>query len=60
MATPKALETLVIIITIALAALLAFRADLTRAQGGKVLAFFALFLFPSLALWTGFVFPATS
>ena len=54
MATPKALETLVIIITIALAALLAFRADLTRAQGGKVLAFFALFLFPSLALWTGF------
>ena len=44
----------VILITIGLAALLAFRADLTRARGGKILAFIALFLLPSLALWAGF------
>jgi len=48
------LEILLIVFAIALAGLIAMRADLTRARGGKVLAFFALFLFPSLALWTGF------
>jgi cytochrome c-type protein NapC len=42
------------VITIILAALVAFRADLTRVRGGKILAFIALFLLPSLALWEGF------
>lgn len=48
------LEAPLIVLAIVLAGLVAFRADLTRARGGKVLAFMALFLFPSLALWTGF------
>jgi len=40
-------------LTAFLAGLVAFRADLTRARGGKILAFFALFLLPSVALWAG-------
>jgi cytochrome c-type protein NapC len=43
-----------VVITIILAALVSFRADLTRARGGKILAFIALFLLPSLALLMGF------
>ena len=38
----------------ALALLVGFSATLTRSLGGKVLAFFALFLFPALALGAGF------
>jgi len=36
-----------------LAAVIAFRADLTRVRGGKILAFIALFLLPTLALTAG-------
>jgi nitrate/TMAO reductase-like tetraheme cytochrome c subunit len=37
-----------------LAVLLARRPELTRARGGKILAFVALFLLPAGASWTGF------
>lgn len=40
-------------ISILLACLVAWRADLTRVRDGKILAFLALFLMPSLALWSG-------
>jgi cytochrome c-type protein NapC len=40
-------------LTALMAGLIAFRADLTRARGGKILAFIALFLLPSVALWAG-------
>ncbi len=36
-----------------LALLIALRPELTRARGGKVLAFVALCIFPVLALWAG-------
>lgn len=48
------IEVLFIAATIVLALVVAFRAQLTRAQGGKILAFMALFIFPVLAVWTGF------
>ena len=54
MSSGVVVRVLFIAITIILAALVAFRADLTRARGGKILAFIALFLLPSLALWRGF------
>ncbi len=38
---------------LALVLLVAFRPELTRARGGKVFAFVALFVFPLLATWTG-------
>jgi len=42
----------------ALAALLALlvgaRADLTRARGGRIVAFVALFILPAVSLWAGF------
>ena len=38
----------------ALALLVAFRTSITRARGGKVVAFFALFLLPAAAVWAGF------
>jgi cytochrome c-type protein NapC len=38
----------------ALAALVGLRAEITRARGGKILAFVALFLLPGLAVWGGF------
>jgi len=41
-------------ITLVLAILVASRAELTRARGGKVLAFVALFILPALAVWGGF------
>ena len=41
-------------VTLALALLVALRAELTRVRGGKILAFLALFVLPSLAIWTGF------
>jgi len=41
-------------ITALIAGLVAFRADLTRVRGGKILAFIALFLLPVLAVAAGF------
>jgi nitrate/TMAO reductase-like tetraheme cytochrome c subunit len=41
------------VFAIALAVLVALRAELTRARGGKILAFFALCILPVLALWNG-------
>jgi cytochrome c-type protein NapC len=36
------------------AALVAIRPDITRAKGGKIFAFVALFILPALVLWGGF------
>jgi nitrate/TMAO reductase-like tetraheme cytochrome c subunit len=47
------IEFLVAGMTALLAGLVAFRADLTRARGGKILAFIALFLLPALAMAAG-------
>lgn len=41
-------------IAVVMAILVAFRAELTRARGGKILAFVALFILPALSVWTGF------
>jgi cytochrome c-type protein NapC len=46
-------ELLVAGVSALLAGLVAFRADLTRARGGRVLAFIALFLLPAMALTAG-------
>ncbi len=54
MNTPAVLVYLFVGMTVVLALLVAFRAELTRAQGGKILAFIALFIFPVLAGWAGF------
>jgi cytochrome c-type protein NapC len=40
-------------LTAVLALVVLLRADLTRAREGKILAFLALFLMPSLTLWAG-------
>jgi cytochrome c-type protein NapC len=40
--------------TAVLAALVAVRSGITRGRGGKILAFFALFLLPALSLWAGY------
>src|ERR1019366_9576816 len=40
--------------TILLAIIIAVRANLTRAAGGKILAFVALFVLPCIAIWVGF------
>jgi cytochrome c-type protein NapC len=42
-----------ILVTVALAALIAWRPSLTTARGGKILAFIALFIFPVLATAVG-------
>jgi nitrate/TMAO reductase-like tetraheme cytochrome c subunit len=52
--TTLKIELLFIGITLALAILVALRAELTRVRGGKILAFLALFVLPTLAVWTGF------
>ena len=52
--TSALLEALFIAIVLALAALLVVRAELTRARGGKILAFLALFVAPVLAVSLGF------
>ena len=52
--TSTLLEALFIAIVLALAVLLAVRAELTRARGGKILAFLALFVAPVLAVSFGF------
>lgn len=40
-------------VSILLSILVAWRADLTRVRDGRILAFLALFLLPSLAVWAG-------
>ena len=54
MVTSALLETLFIAIVLALAVLLAVRAELTRARGGKILAFVVLFIAPVLAVSLGY------
>ena len=54
MGTPTLLETLFIAMALALAGLLAARTELTRARGGKILAFVVLFIVPVLAVALGF------
>jgi cytochrome c-type protein NapC len=54
MVTPTLLEMLFIAIALALAALLAARSELTRARGGKILAFVVLFIVPVLAVSLGY------
>ena len=53
MANWTIIELLIAGMTALLAAVIAFRADLTRVRGGKILAFIALFLLPALALTAG-------
>jgi len=48
------IQVLFIGIALALAALVAARAELTRARGGKILAFFTLFILPLLAVGLGY------
>ena len=54
MAIPALLEALFIVIALALAVLLAFRVELTRVRGGKILAFVVLFIVPVVAVALGF------
>ena len=54
MVTPTLIEVLFIVIVLALAVLVAVRAELTRVRGGKILAFLAMFVLPALAVWVGF------
>lgn len=54
MVTPTVLEVVFIVMALALAVLMAVRVELTRARGGKILAFFTLFIVPVLAGWIGF------
>lgn len=54
MAIPALLETLFVAIALGLAALLAARVELTRARGGKILAFVVLFIVPVLAVSLGY------
>jgi nitrate/TMAO reductase-like tetraheme cytochrome c subunit len=54
MGTSALLEALFIAIVLALAVLLAVRAELTRARGGKILAFVVLFIAPVLVVSLGF------
>ncbi len=48
------IEVLFVLIAVALAILLAARAELTRARGGKILAFLTLFILPVLAVGLGY------
>ncbi len=54
MSIPVRIEVLFMGMAAVLAVLVAFRAELIRARGGKVLAFISLFILPVLAVWTGF------
>lgn len=54
MITPTFVEILFISIAVVLVILVAARVELTRAHGGKILAFLALFILPLLVMWTGF------
>jgi cytochrome c-type protein NapC len=48
------IEILFISIALVVAILVAANAELTRARGGKILAFLALFILPAMAVWVGF------
>ncbi|HUX67209.1 MAG TPA: NapC/NirT family cytochrome c [Terriglobales bacterium] len=54
MSLATALVVALIAVALVLALLVTMRAELTRAPAGKVLAFVALFLLPTLAVWSGF------
>jgi nitrate/TMAO reductase-like tetraheme cytochrome c subunit len=43
-----------VVVCAVLALLVALRSDMTRARGGKILAFVCLFLLPALCVWAGF------
>ncbi len=51
---PIAPVVAVLAITLAVAGLVVFRPGLTAAKGGKILAFFGLFIFPAVAAMLGF------
>ncbi len=51
---PIAPVVAVLAITLAVAGLVVFRPGLTAAKGGKILAFFGLFVFPGIAAMLGF------
>ncbi len=54
MAASTLIKVLFITLAVVMAILVASRAELTRARGGKMLAFVALFILPALSVWTGF------
>lgn len=54
MIKPGVIVFLFIGMTVVLAILVAFRAELTRARGGEILAFLALFFLPLIAVWGAF------
>jgi cytochrome c-type protein NapC len=54
MSAPVLVVVVLIGLSIGLAALVALRVELTRVHGGKILAFLALFILPSLAVWAEF------
>lgn len=54
MIAPTSLEVFFIGIAVVLAGLIGARAELTRARGGKILAFLTLFLLPVVAMTLGF------
>lgn len=47
-------EIVLVALALVLVVLVAIRAELTHARGGKILAFIALFVLPGLATWAGF------
>ena len=51
---PIAPVVAVLVITLAVAGLVVFRPGLTAVKGGKILAFFGLFIFPAIAAMLGF------
>jgi cytochrome c-type protein NapC len=53
MGTSALALVLITVVAIAFALLLAFRAELTRGRGGKILAFIALCILPVFAVWAG-------
>ncbi len=52
--SPTVIEILFVGIALGLALLVGLRVELTRARGGKILAFVTLFIVPALAMWFGF------
>jgi cytochrome c-type protein NapC len=54
MVFPTFFEVAFLCLAFVLAGLLVLRAELTRARGGRILAFLTLFILPVLAIWAGF------
>ena len=54
MIRPDVLIVTFVVACAGIAALVAVRTEMTRARGGKVLAFVGLFLLPALSVWAGF------